>query len=56
MRIKWGDTMYEARRLDEPEGTGVLAECGKCDWQRLYPRATVRQAVSQVKRHYYSTH
>ena len=56
MRIKWGNTMYEARRLEASEGTGVLAECGKCDWQRLYLKATVRQAASQAKRHYYSTH
>lgn len=51
-------TMYEARRLEawEGEGTGVLAECGKCDWTRLYPKATVRQAASQAWKHYRSTH
>lgn len=49
-------TMYEARKLEAWEGTGTLAECGKCDWQRLYPKATLRQAESLVKRHYYSTH
>jgi len=56
MRIKWPNTMYEARRLEAWEGEGVLAECGKCEWNRLYPKATVRQAASQVKRHYYATH
>ena len=56
MRIKWGDTMYEARRLDAWEGEGVLAECGKCGWKRLYSKATVRQAASQARRHYNSTH
>lgn len=49
--------MWKVQRLSaEGIDLGVLAECEACEWERLYPRASVRQASVWVGKHWTRAH